>query len=187
MIEGRELSRDEITGIWAIDRSEVIEAVYSLSDGALVLKREHHDVDGWPPGEAAKYTPILEACYDEGGWFYGLFDHSVPVGVAVLASRFIGKNKDQLQLKFLHVSRKDRGQGLGKRLFDLAANEARQRGAGRLYISATPSEHTISFYLHLGCHVTPEPDSELFALEPDDIHLEYTLEPQAVGTKRFSH
>ena len=61
--------------------------------------------------------------------------------------------------------------------FDLARIEAIQRGAKGLYISATPSEHTIDFYLRLGCNVTPEPHVELFELEPEDIHLEYVLTP----------
>ena len=177
MFEDRELLRDEIKEIWAIDRSEVIEAVYYLAGGALTLKREHYDMQGWPPGEADKYTPILEACYDQGGWFYGLFENNKPVGAAVLEGRFIGKNKDKLQLKFLHVSSSYRHKGLGQQLFHLATLEARKRGAKRIYISATPSEHTIGFYLRLGCQVTPEPDPELFELEPEDIHLEYPLEP----------
>lgn len=176
MINGRELSRDEIEEIWTIDRSEVIEAVYYLEYGTLVLKQEHHDVHGWPPGEAEKYTPILEACYDQGGWFYGLFDNNRLIGVAVLESRFIGKHKDQFQLKFLHISSPYRHKGLGKQLFDLATIEAQKRGARRLYISATPSEHTIDFYLSLGCRVVLEPEPELFELEPEDIHLEYDLE-----------
>ena len=176
MINGRELSRDEIKEIWTIDRSEVIEAVYYLEHGALVLKQEHYDMREWPPGEAEKYTPILEACYDRGGWFYGLFDDNRLIGIAVLESRFIGKNKDQLQLKFLHISSPYRHKGLGKHLFDLATIEAQKRGARHLYISATPSEHTIGFYLRLGCRVTPEPDPEPFELEPEDIHLEYDLE-----------
>jgi GNAT superfamily N-acetyltransferase len=175
MIEGKVLPRDEIRDIWQIDRSELIEAVYYLVDGTLILKPQHHDVQGWPPGEAETYTPILEACYDRGGWFYGLFDNQKPVGVAVLDSRFIRKGKDQLQLKFLHVSSSHRDQGFGKQLFMLAATEARQRGAKSLYISATPSEHTINFYLRLGCTVASEPDPELFELEPEDIHLEYDL------------
>lgn len=175
MIEGRGLSRDEIREIWQIDRSELIEAIYYFVNGTLILKPEHHDAKGWPPGDAEKYTPILEACYDRGGWFYGLFDNQKPVGVAVLESRFVGKGKDQLQLIFLHVSSNYRDNGFGKRLFILAANEARKRGAHRLYISATPSEHTINFYLRLGCTVASEPDPELFALEPEDIHLEYDL------------
>jgi hypothetical protein len=44
-----------------------------------------------------------------------------------------------------------------------------------LYISATPSEHTIDFYLTLGCTLVDAPDPELFAREPEDIHLEYEL------------
>jgi len=175
MISGRELSRDEIKEIWTIDRSEVIDAAYYLENGALRLRPEHSDVPGWPPGEAEKYAPILEACYDRGGWLYGLFDDQRLIGAAVLESHFIGKNGDQLQLKFLHISRPYRHQGLGRQLFGLAQVEANQRGAKRLYISATPSEHTIRFYQRLGCNVTSEPDPRLFELEPEDIHLECTL------------
>ena len=176
MIEGRELARDEIERIWAIDRSEVIDAVYQLVGGILVLRRERHDVNGWPPGEAARYTPILENCHDAGGWFYALFDRRAPVGAAVLEGRFIGEANDQLQLCFLHVSRSYRHSGFGRQLFGLAADEARRRGARSLYVSATPSQSTIDFYLRLGCRIARAPDPELFELEPDDIHLEYGLE-----------
>jgi hypothetical protein len=44
-----------------------------------------------------------------------------------------------------------------------------------MYISATPSEHTVNFYLALGCQLAAEPDSELLELEPEDIHLELLL------------
>lgn len=175
MIKGRQLLPDEIQDIWTIDRSEVIEAIYTLEDGVLVLKPDYFDVQGWPPGEAEAYTPHMEACYDRGGWFYGLFDGSRLVGLAILDNRFIGKSRDQLQLMFLHVGNGYRSRGWGRRLFELAADEARRRGARRLYISATPSQNTIDFYLNLGCTVTPEPDPDLLALEPDDIHLEYDL------------
>lgn len=175
MISGRLLSRNEIGNIWSIDRREVIDGVYYLENGILVLKPEHYDMQGWPAGEGEKYTPVLEACYDRGGWFYGLFDGDRLVGVSVLESRFFGGNHNLLQLKFLHVSSRYRNHGLGKQLFELAGGEARRRGAKGMYISATPSENTINFYLRLGCRVTIEPDPELFELEPEDIHLEYDL------------
>jgi GNAT superfamily N-acetyltransferase len=79
----------------------------------------------------------------------------------------------------LHVSRAYRRRGLGRVLFEKAAAQAKQLGAKRLYISATPSENTVDFYLHLGCEVTGEIDRDLFELEPDDIHLDYTI--SAVG------
>ncbi len=172
MLTTRKLSRDEVELLWTIDRSEVIEAVYYLENGKLTLKPEHYDMHGWPPGEAELYTPILVDCFDRGGWFYGAFDGDDLVGVAVLESKFIGKDKDKLQLKFLHVSNKYRNQGLGKQLFELARAKALDKGARRVYISSTPSENTVNFYLHLGCEVTSELDPELFELEPEDIHLE---------------
>ena len=174
-LEGRTLERDEITDIWRIDRSEVISAVYYLVDGSLVLKPERHDVRGWAPRKSGTDTPLLHACYDRGGWFYGLFDGRQLIGVAILDSRLMGNGNDQLQLMFLHISNSYRDNGHGRRLFNAAAIEARRRGAERLYISATPSEHTVNFYLRLGCTVAAEPDPGLWELEPEDIHLEYRL------------
>lgn len=175
MIRGRELIRGEIVLVWTINRSEVIDKLYYYEKGELVLKPEHYDMRDWPPNEAEHYTPILLDCFDRGGWFYGLFDEDELIGVAVLESKFIGVQHDQLQLKFLHVSHAYRGQGWGKTLFQLAQNKAREKGAKRLYISATPSEHTVNFYLSLGCTVANDLDTELFELEPEDIHLECLL------------
>ena len=175
MITGRELTRAEVGRVWEIDRSEVIENVYYSTDGGLVLKPEHYDMGAWPTGEAELYTPLFVECYDRGGWFYGLFDREQLVGVAILDNKLIGIRRDLLQLKFLHVSHHHRNQGLGHQLFALSAARARARGARGLYVSATPSQNTIDFYLRLGCVVTADPDPELFALEPEDIHLECAL------------
>ena len=174
-ITGRTLARDEIDLIWTLDRSEIIDAVYFLEDGALVLRPEHYNMTGWLPGTERASTPHLLDCLEHGGWFYGLFPGGKLAGVAVLENRFIGRPPDMLQLVFLHVDSAFRDEGLGTALFRAAAEEGRRRGARRLYVSATPSEHTIHFYLGLGCMVTPRPDPELLALEPDDIHLEYSL------------
>jgi len=171
VIEFRTLTRAEVPHIWSIDRSEIIENIYFLENGNLILKPDYFDVRGWPPGEAEQYTPTLLDCFDRGGWFLGALDGDQLVAVTILESKFIGKEKDQLQLKFLHVSNAYRKTGLGKQLFELARTTARERGAKKMYISATPSENTINFYLHRGCEVTPDPDPELFELEPEDIHL----------------
>ncbi len=175
VISGRELTRSEVSRYWDIDRREVIENIYYIVDGKLVLKPEHYDMQDWPPGEPDLYTPLFLACYDRGGWFYGLFDGEQLAAAVVLDTQFIGRRKDLLQLKALHVGRDYRDQGLGRQLFELAKEKARSLGAKGLYISATPSEHTINFYLRLGCTVTQTPDPELFALEPGDIHMECGL------------
>lgn len=167
----RRLRRDEIELIWTIDRREVIDHIYTLRDGELVMHAEHYDMAGWPPGEPEKYTPLLQACFDRGGAFLGAFDGPRLAGATVLDTRPIGPRGDQLQLLFLHVSRNSRGKGLGGRLFAAARALARERGAAGLYISATPSENTVRFYRGMGCALAPEPDPELFALEPEDIHF----------------
>lgn len=167
----RLLSRHEVELIWTIDRSELIDQVYRLEHGQLVARPDPFDLRGWPPGEAETYTPLLYACFDRGGCFFGAFDDDQLVGVAVLDVAPLGPSHDLLQLKMLHVSSARRKHGLGTELFERARAAARERGAQGLYISATPSQNTIDFYRRLGAMVTPEPDPALYALEPDDIHL----------------
>ena len=171
----RELVRHEIPAVWSIDRAVVIDNVYFRAGDELVLKAEHHDVRGWPPGEPEHYGPLLLDCFDHGGTVYGAFEGEVLIGATVLESRFIGRNSDRLQLKFLHVSRRHRQAGLGRTLFESAVAKARELGARKLYVSATPSENTVRFYLRRGCRVTDDVDAALFALEPEDIHLEFEI------------
>jgi len=171
----RSLQREEIPLVWQIDRREIIHNIYNLRDGELILVPDYFDVQGWPPNEAEHYTPILTDCFDRGGTFWGAFEDGEIIGTAILESKFIGTKHDTLQLKFLHVSHKHRKQGLGKKLFQLTAEKAESLGAKKMYISATPSENTIDFYLRLCCTLATAIDPELFALEPEDIHLEYII------------
>ena len=171
----RELERQEIRDVWSIDRAEVIDKIYYLENDELVLKPERYDMQGWPPGEPERYGPILLDCFDHGGTFHGAFDGETLIGAAVLEGRYMGRGRDQLQLKFLHVGRRHRQAGLGRALFENAVARARELGARRLYISSTPSENTVRFYLRRGCRVTDEVDAALFELEPEDIHLEFDI------------
>ena len=171
----RKLTRSDIPNIWTIDRAEVIDNIYYFRNGKLVLEAEHWDIPGWPPNVAERWDPIFHDCFNRGGHFWGAFEDCALLGVTILESKFIGSKKDTLQLKYLHVSQNARKQGLGKKLFLLAAEKARELDAKKMYISATPSENTINFYIHLGCVLAREIDQELFELEPEDIHLEYVL------------
>ncbi len=175
MIKIRKLTKNELPNIWRINRREVIDNVYYYRDGKLILEPEHYDMQGWPPGEQEHYLPILIDCFERGGFFWGAFEDETLVGVAVLESKFIGGKKDTLQLKFLHVSKDVRKQGLGKKLFEIAAEKAKTLGARKMYISATPAENTVHFYQYLGCRLAEKVDAELFEEEPEDIHLEYVL------------
>ena len=153
MITGSELLRGEIERVWDIDRSEVIDKVYYLENGTLVLRLNITMSRGWPPGEAERYTPIPLDCFDRGGWFHGAFNDAKLVGVVCVGLQAYRQAQGSTSTQVLHIGSAYRNRGLGKRLFDLARAVARERGARQLYISATPSENTVNFYLRLCCQV----------------------------------
>jgi predicted N-acetyltransferase YhbS len=171
MMEYRQLTRGEIELIWTIDRREIVERVYRLEGGELRLEPVYFDVQGWP-ADTLQMAPLLYEVFDRGGPFFAAFEDDQLVGVAVLDTVWRGARSDLLQLEFMHVSRDYRGQGLGERLFEQARSAARGRGARGMYISANPTENAIRFYQRRGSVVMALPDPELFALEPEDIHLE---------------
>lgn len=174
-VKYRKLERVEINKVGQIDRTETIEHIYCLRDGALVLEKEHWDVPEW--SEAAKQERIanLQTMFDKGATFFGAFDEDVLVGMSVLDHNFVKTGEERLNLEGLWGSDKYRGKGIGKMLFQLAGQEARLRGAKALYVSATPSENTVRFYTRLGCRLTELIDPHLFEREPEDIHLELDL------------
>lgn len=174
-MEIRLLERGELDLLWSIDRAEEIDHMFVYANGDLLLRPERHDVTGWPPEELERNREILADCFAHGGFFEGAFEGDRLVGAAVLEQRFIGEHRDTLQLKFLHVSRAQRGRGLGATLFSQAAERARSLGARSLYISATPSEATVRFYRARGCELAETVDPALFALEPEDIHFTLDL------------
>ncbi|MFX1594212.1 MAG: GNAT family N-acetyltransferase [Promethearchaeota archaeon] len=171
----REIYRQEIEEIRNLNRSEIVEQIYYYKDGTLVLKDEYYDIKGWNIENLEKIVTDLYDLHDRGGIFYGAFiDHKL-IGIIVLESKFIGSNNNQLQVPFLHIDAEHSDKGLGARLWNLVKKRAKEMGARKLYISATPSKHTIDFYLGLGCKIASEINPELYELEPEDIHLELII------------
>jgi N-acetylglutamate synthase-like GNAT family acetyltransferase len=75
------------------------------------------------------------------------------------------------QLALLHVSREYRGHGVGKSLTQEMFHLAREQGASQIYVSSIPTKNSVDFYRSQGFRLTKEPHPELFALEPEDIHM----------------
>jgi predicted N-acetyltransferase YhbS len=173
----RTLRPGEVSRVDEIDRAEVIDHIYRLVDGQLVLEELHIDVEGWEPGALARHQRRIHACIDRGGAAWGAFNGDRLAGIAVLDGKRIGRARDTLDLYFLHVSNGLRDRGIGRALVDLVKARALELGARRLYVSASPSHHTVRFYLGAGFAVTTDVDPELFALEPEDIHMDMALVP----------
>jgi predicted N-acetyltransferase YhbS len=171
----RELSRRDINKLQHIDRTEMINGMYYLRDGVLVLKEKYCQVPDWSAVEKQNRIEGLQRDFDNGATFFGAFNGNKLVGMSVLDHNPVRSGNRRLNLGGLWVSHKYRGKGIGKELFQLAAEAARQQGARALYISATPSKNTVAFYLRLGCKRAEPIDERLYQQEPEDIHLELIL------------
>jgi GNAT superfamily N-acetyltransferase len=171
----RVLARNEIDLIWTIDRSEVHHHIYRNVDDRLTLVPAYFDIPGWHPKMIETDRIKLLDCFDRGGIFLGDFQADRLAGVSVVDTKPIKTAPDHLQLLYLYVSRHARRQGVGGRLLEVAAAEARALGAKALYISATPTENTVNFYMRRGSSLIADPDPDLFTAEPEDIHLVYPL------------
>ncbi len=133
-------------------------------------------IEGWPSREAEINDPILKDCFRRGGFLFGAFDKETLKAVVVIDPKWLGKDMKTLELKFLHVDKNYRREGVGKSLFNKAVEKARALGANRLYISSSESKNTVEFYKSLDCELASEVDEELLALEPKDIHMELHLD-----------
>ena len=171
--EVQTLTQDELPCLWAIDRGEHIANIYRLQDGELVLEARDFDVPGWPPGHEESTAPRLREALQRGGFAWAVIEGGNVVAGSVVDVKRVGVTHDLIQLAWLHVSRDYRGRALGRMLIEKAQDVARECGAAGRYISATPSENTVNFYRGCGAKLITAPDPELFALEPEDIHLEW--------------
>jgi len=71
----------------------------------------------------------------------------------------------------LFVSKDSRRHGVAAQLTHEVMRLAKAQGADQLYVSATPSESAIGFYLSQGFALAKQVHKDLYALEPEDIHL----------------
>lgn len=166
-----QLEKSEIKRLGEMDRSEKVTLLYKYSKGKLLPEETDLNVPRWREEDVERQINKLSAELDQGGTLFGATDGGVLAGLAVLGNKFVGEHSDELQLASLHVSRAYRRQGIATKLFEAASKIAKEKGAKRLYISVTPSESAVGFYLSHGCKLATHVDEELFAQEPEDIHM----------------
>jgi GNAT superfamily N-acetyltransferase len=175
MITVRAMTPSELGRIGEIDRSERIAQQYKWRGGSLELIAVDVLAPRW--GESGEHTvqhyhdswrPLVEG----GGVLLGAFETDRLVGFAIYDP---GLSGGPPRLAALFVSRPYRRRGIGRILADEVVRVARDDGARALYVSATPTRGTVDFYLARGFQPLATPDARLFAIEPDDIHMEMTL------------
>lgn len=160
-----------------IDRTEAISVLYEQRGTELVARQGSWDAPPWyADGDGshsvAAQIRAVEAYLDQGGIAIGAFAGVRLVGIGVVVPHL---RPAIAQLAFLHVSAEARSTGIGRRLCDVLDDIAREAGDTEMVVTATPSEHTVRFYLARGFRPMAEPLPELFELEPEDVHLHQQL------------
>ena len=169
----RSLQSSEIDLIWQqISRRELITQNYIQKQQQLELVDCFFDVQNWDSYHLENDPPKLKQLFAQGSIFVGAFDASEKlVGVSVVSNQVITDYPHAKLLHYFYVDANQQGQGIGSKLMQAAKESAKQLGANQLYISATPSQRTVDFYIKHGAEPLSAPDQQLWQLEPEDIHL----------------
>ncbi|MDJ0952714.1 MAG: GNAT family N-acetyltransferase [Acidimicrobiia bacterium] len=172
-IEVRELAANSIELIREIDRSEHIDVLYTVDDGRLHSERVEIEVPPWDPEgdgdhSSARRITEFEPIVTGGAALLGAFIDDLFAGIAIVDPSF---EEGTAWFAFLHVSRVYRRRGVASALWDAGVKIAADAGASSMYVSATPSGSAVGFYTSHGCRLAERPHPELFAMEPEDIHL----------------
>lgn len=141
-------------------------------DGFLKDKNIEFDED-WNQSKLDMVTEYLQALLIRDGIVVAAFDKKRLIGFMSIDPTVFSS---YVNVSYLSISSKYRGQGVGKKLFYISSVYALELGAKKLYISGHPNVETQSFYRQVGCVVTQHYNKKLVELEPLDIKLEYELD-----------
>ena len=156
-----------------IDRSEYINKAYVQSGDELIVRKVDWQVPDWledGQGEHSLYhiNSFCSEYLDYSAFMLGAFIEDSLAGAGLMRPNIRPK---MAQLAFLHVSSTSRRLGIASQLTKELIAKAEDQGAKQIYVSATPSESAVGFYLSHGFEPTSEPLPELLSLEPEDIHM----------------
>lgn len=176
MTEFREVKKEELT--WELfekfRRRQVVRDCLRREEGKWVVKPAPF-IDQWSREDYQFLVQCLRETLDNGGAVFGAFLEGRLKGFASVEGKLFGQKEQYLDLTSLHVSEELRGQGLGRKLFGMAALWAESHGAGKLYISSHSAVETQRFYESLGCVDAQEFSQEHVQREPYDRQLELDL------------
>ena len=176
-IELTRLTREDLSRVADIDRSERIDVLYEQQGTQLRERRGTWNAAAWDrhgDGEysVASQSRALEGYVEAGGIALGAFANGQLVGIGVVVPHL---RPTIAQLAYLHVSKDFRATGIGRRLSDELDLIAREAGDTEIVVSATPSANTVRFYQSRGYELMAPALPELYELEPEDVHMRKML------------
>lgn len=157
---------EELDQVAQIDRTELLDELYTQSGTHIAPKRVDAFTAHWP-----NVRRTVEFCHGHmrnGAEALGAFDGAVLVGIGMMTPHV---QPQVAQLSFLHVSNGYRRRGIATRLMNELMPRAKEAGHKSVYVTASPTRSAVSFYRHFGFTPTDQMIPHLFELEPEDIHM----------------
>jgi len=172
MVFIRNLEKHEVERMREIDRSEEIFGIYQFRNNQLNLVSHRESVLGFEHNELKAIINRQIKLIENSGQVFSAFYAEKMIAIASVENKKRGLLLNYCKMDILYVSKRYQGKGVASQLVDACKQAAKNFGADKLYISATPTKNTVDFYLKRGALPVKELDQELFAQEPEDIHLE---------------
>ena len=155
-------------------RRQVVEECWRRVDGALVLRPVAY-VEDWTLADRRTRAEEMLEGVRQGARVFAALDGKAVVGFAYLKPEPFGSRGQYRELGRFYVSEPCRGRGVGRRLFAMACEGAREMGAEKLYLSAHSAREPMAVYRRLGCVEAEELNQRLVEKEPCDVQMEFRL------------
>jgi ribosomal protein S18 acetylase RimI-like enzyme len=169
-----DLTSLQTTNLKNFNRYQVTNRVWYKDTNQFSLKSDYF-VEEWDDDKKSLVLHDLQNCIQTGGIVVGAIVNESLIGFANVEGELFGSKMEYRELSYIHVSNEYRNSGVGKKLFQLCCEKAKEIGTSKLYIAAHPSEETQHFYRKVGCTYAVEINQSIFEKEPLDIQLEFVL------------
>ncbi len=155
-------------------RRQEVTRCWRKIDGAWVIKPIAF-VDDWTEKDHEFVAWCLGNILASGGLVAGAFLDGKLKGVVAVENTPMGSRGQYRELSGFWVSREMRGNGIGRKLFEMAKVFAREKGAEKLYVSSHSSVESQAFYKAMGCVEAEEYSAPHAERGPNDCQIECSV------------
>ncbi len=175
-IQYKRLDTDNFTGrsLDSFVRHQAVTEYWRRTENVWKLVPNAYE-ENWSPEQCRKIAEDTAQHMNLDRTGFGAFDGGRIIGFATVSRHVWGMTARYVDLICFQISEEYRHQGIGRRLFSMACEEALRLGANKLYISGHSSKESQAAYRALGCTPAEEINETLAAEEPFDVQLEYRL------------
>ncbi len=173
----RYLSEHELTpALFAeFHRRQEVNQVWRKENDQWVIRSVPRLIEDWGEKQHDFICWCLKETLAAGGMVTGAFQGGMLKGIIAVDAKPLGSRNQYLEIPFLQVSQEVRGRGIGRQLFSLAKDFAREKGAEKLYISSQSAVESQAFYKAMGCMEAEEYSAVHAERNPFDCQIECNL------------